>query len=204
MCWFLFSLRGQEPFTSLPLRLRVDLHVAVVLHGKGVTDVRGVFADGIWFQLKVPPQKVLLAQAAHIVGIRTEESRKRAARHKIDLHTKILSIDIKPIFYWKEFHVWEFIEKYKLPYPSLYDEGFDRIGCVVCPMMFHKNQAKLNKHRERWPGKFRAFERAVEKWYNKKQFTDCKHGSFKEYMHNYYHGFELKKTDTQQKDLFDS
>lgn len=36
---------------------------------------------------------------------------------------------IKPIFDWKEWHIWDFIDERNLPYPSLYDEGWDRIGC---------------------------------------------------------------------------
>jgi phosphoadenosine phosphosulfate reductase len=34
----------------------------------------------------------------------------------------------KPIFYWLEWHVWEFIESLNLPYCELYDQGFNRIG----------------------------------------------------------------------------
>ena len=35
-------------------------------------------------------------------------------------------------------------EKYNLPFPSLYDEGYHRIGCVICPFM-SKREWELNK-----------------------------------------------------------
>lgn len=39
-----------------------------------------------------------------------------------------------PIVDWENDEVWEFIHKYDLPYCSLYDEGFSRLGCIGCPM----------------------------------------------------------------------
>jgi phosphoadenosine phosphosulfate reductase len=105
----------------------------------------------------------------------------------------------KPIFYWKEWHVWEFIKLHKLPYPSLYDEGFDRIGCVICPFIFHNYPAARKKvalHRDRWPGMYKAFEAACKKWFQRRfinadgQLTNRKHDSFEEYIEAYYRGFE--------------
>ena len=64
-----------------------------------------------------------------IMGIRAEESTRRASRPRIDSFSK--QTIYKPIFAWPEWAVWEFIESRGLHYPSLYDEGFSRIGCVV-------------------------------------------------------------------------
>lgn len=127
----------------------------------------------------------------HITGIRAEESGARARRPRFDIHHKIpTTMNIKPIFNWTEGDVWSFIEDMGLSYPSLYDEGFGRIGCVICPFIMHKNQTKLNKHRDRWPAMYRAFENACRKWYENKESTDCRHGSFERYMKSYYTGFE--------------
>lgn len=41
---------------------------------------------------------------------------------------------INPIVDWTDEEVWEFIREYKIPYCSLYDEGWKRLGCVGCPM----------------------------------------------------------------------
>ena len=41
---------------------------------------------------------------------------------------------VNPIIDWDDAEVWEFIKEYNIPYCSLYDEGFKRIGCIGCPM----------------------------------------------------------------------
>ena len=69
---------------------------------------------------------------------------------------------LNPIIDWTEKEVWEYIKTNNKPYPSLYDEGFKRIGCVGCPMS--------GKHRikefERYPHfkkmYLKAFEKCVE------------------------------------------
>lgn len=53
-----------------------------------------------------------------------------------------------PIVDWSEENVWRFIKEQKLPYCSLYDEGFHRLGCIGCPMASKKE--KLRSF-ERWP-----------------------------------------------------
>ena len=53
-----------------------------------------------------------------------------------------------PIVDWSEEDVWRFIKAQGLPYCSLYDEGFHRLGCIGCPMSSRKE--KLRDF-ERWP-----------------------------------------------------
>lgn len=52
-------------------------------------------------------------------------------------------IIINPIIDWSEADVWEFIKLTKIPYCSLYDQGFKRLGCLFCPMA-----AKRERERE--------------------------------------------------------
>ena len=71
---------------------------------------------------------------------------------------------INPIIDWTDAEVWEFIREYDVPYCSLYDEGFKRLGCIGCPM-------GTVEHRryefERWPKYkelyLKAFEKMVER-----------------------------------------
>lgn len=42
--------------------------------------------------------------------------------------------NINPIIEWSDDDVWNFIRAETVPYCSLYDEGFTRIGCIGCPM----------------------------------------------------------------------
>jgi phosphoadenosine phosphosulfate reductase len=129
--------------------------------------------------------------AIRLSGLRREESSKRASRPRIDPFIERGQVLHKPIFHWKEWLVWEFIESHGLPYPSLYDEGFDRIGCVVCPFICTKNQRQVDRNKARWPGIYRAFEHAVTRWFNAKRLGHDKNfANAKEYIEAWYRGFE--------------
>lgn len=131
-----------------------------------------------------------------IMGIRAEESTRRASRPRID--SFMGQTTYKPIFNWPEWAIWEFIESRKLPYPSLYDEGFHRIGCVVCPFILGKTPGVVRKREEsmrRWPGIWKAYEHAVKKWFVAKMVeglrsaTKC-HSTPESYWQAYLRGFE--------------
>ena len=119
-----------------------------------------------------------------VLGIRAEESPSRAKYGQIQEFNG--KKHYYPIFYWKEWQVWEFIEKHNLPYPSLYDEGFDRIGCVVCPN--HQNKHEI--YREKWPRHFECFEKYVRIWWDKRisQGKDMWFDSVEEFLENWYAG----------------
>lgn len=136
--------------------------------------------------LKKDPSKHIQLKY-RVMGIRAEESARRAARGRISKYKK--NTVIKPIFYWREWHVWDFIEQYKLPYPSLYDEGFDRIGCVICPFL----SAKAHEaHKNRWPKTYRVFEKVVKEWWNTRRLINetQKEQNAQEYLERYYNGFK--------------
>lgn len=143
--------------------------------------------------LKKDPGK-LVPLKVRVMGLRAEESLRRANRPRIDLMQKYGQVVVKPIFAWSEWQVWDFIERHKLPYPSLYDEGWGRIGCVVCPFLFHSNQAALDRHRSRWPGVYRAFEHACREWFEARMKNGLRanqrHADFDSYIAAYYRGFE--------------
>ncbi len=98
-----------------------------------------------------------------VLGVRAEESYKRAKRDMINKNTETRTLDYYPIFHWTEAEVWEYIEREGLKYPSLYDEGFSRIGCVVCP--FICRPGILEQHMRRWPKIYALFEKAVKSFY---------------------------------------
>jgi phosphoadenosine phosphosulfate reductase len=103
-----------------------------------------------------------------VFGIRSEESYKRALRPNPDYNKKLKQWIYKPIFHWREWEIWDYIEREKLIYCSLYDEGFDRIGCIICPYLCYKNSKKLKIHKERWPKQYAAFERVMRKYFELK------------------------------------
>lgn len=58
-------------------------------------------------------------------------------------------VTINPIVDWTEEDVWEFIKEVaKVPYCELYDEGFDRLGCIGCPL---QGREGMLADFERWP-----------------------------------------------------
>lgn len=94
-----------------------------------------------------------------LTGIRWEESharKKRSMAHTCYKHpTKRF---IHPVIDWTEEEVWEFIRSEELPYCSLYDEGFKRIGCVMCPLYRGRKKDVV-----RWPNFYKAYMRTFEK-----------------------------------------
>ncbi len=70
---------------------------------------------------------------------------------------------LNPIVDWTEEEVWEFIKKYDLPYCDLYDQGFDRLGCIGCPM---QGKHGMLRDFEKWPkykiNYLKAFGRMLE------------------------------------------
>ena len=110
------------------------------------------------------------------VGVRKEESFKRSKRTMIDINRQsyvlhggelvkekptlfekvkhvcvkgVDKINFAPIIDWSENDIWEFITEKKMKYCKLYDEGFNRIGCVCCPLASKKYK---ERDFEKWPG----------------------------------------------------
>lgn len=116
-------------------------------------------------------------ESHHLVtGVRAEESARRAAQERMEQSRKRKSCwQYKPIFHWPEWAVWEHIERRGLAYPSLYDEGFTRIGCVPCPYAVMGRSASRVAARERsmrmHPGMWKAFRNAVHDWWKRKKAT---------------------------------
>lgn len=98
-----------------------------------------------------------------LTGVRAAESNKRKKQKQIDVCRKTGKQVVKPIFFWPTSRIWEYIEWRGLAYPSLYDEGFERLGCVGCPMAGAKQQ---RYELDRWPkiglAYVRAFQRMVD------------------------------------------
>ena len=38
----------------------------------------------------------------------------------------------KPIIFWTDDDIWEYIKRYNVPYCSIYDKGMQRTGCMFC------------------------------------------------------------------------
>ena len=95
-----------------------------------------------------------------MTGVRWSESPRRAKRKMVETcYRDEAKRYLHPIIDWAEDDVWEFLKTYEVPYCSLYDEGFERLGCLFCPMASPK--AKRREY-ERYPKFAQAFMLAFE------------------------------------------
>ena len=97
-----------------------------------------------------------------ITGVRGAESAKRARRKMVEFcyngtGKRYLNI----IHSWKDEDVWEFHQKYSVPYCKLYDEGWNRIGCLMCP---NAGASRLTQAK-RYPEYVKNFKKYFEKRY---------------------------------------
>jgi phosphoadenosine phosphosulfate reductase len=121
----------------------------------------------------IPPTQIMRYCCKHLkehggegrlvlTGIRWEESNRRKQRQMFEIsHQKNTNKTfLHPIIDWSILEVWDFIKQSGLPYCSLYDEGFRRIGCIGCPMGRKKG---MLRDFERWPKYKQAYLRAFER-----------------------------------------
>lgn len=81
----------------------------------------------------------------------------------VEMCYKTHTTTVNPIVDWTDGEVWEFIKEYNIPYCTLYDEGFKRLGCIGCPM---GSKEQRIREFERWP-KYKnlymiAFQKMIE------------------------------------------
>jgi len=96
-----------------------------------------------------------------ITGIRYAESHNRRSRapHEEGKHVKNQRL-LHPIYNWLDGDVWTYIRERGLPYCSVYDEGWHRLGCVICCY-----NTRIRQSIARWPKLAAAAQRALaRKW----------------------------------------
>lgn len=155
--------------------------------------------------LKKAPTRYTIVPLKHrLFGVRAEESSSRAKFKDLfgketcgtSPYTRHL-ICYKPIFYWRDWHVWEFIERNKLQYCELYDQGLNRCGCMVCPMICSKSMNRIKDSKRRWPSFYKVFEKVMLKLYSTHNNLEDtrKIMSFDEFLNRWYMGINIKKLD---------
>lgn len=82
---------------------------------------------------------------------------------------------INPILDWTDADVWGFLDYHGIPHCSLYDMGYKRIGCILCPMATRKKAEK----------DLRKFPRFVEKVYLRAIRTLRTQGYFADFLDEY-------------------
>ena len=121
-----------------------------------------------------------------VTGIRWTESRKRQKRKMIHgcLKSRIKKY-IHPIIDWTcptdslftrgrdKDDIWGFIARHNLEYCSLYDEGFTRLGCIMCPMQGTKGMIRdANRYPKYYKMYLLAFDKMLKAREEKGKKTD--------------------------------
>lgn len=105
--------------------------------------------------------------STNIKGKRTEETFDQWSEHEEKMVTCVGGKDkilVSPIIHWTERDVWEFLnDVVKVPHCELYDEGYTRIGCILCPMSHRKSKLR---DIERFPHAKRRWIQTIEKLKN--------------------------------------
>jgi len=117
-------------------------------------------------------------------------------------HKLKISVDYPhPIIKWTDADVWQYIRENDVPYCSLYDEGWKRLGCVMCPMgMERQRRAQM----ERWPSIGRAYQRAATKaWQFRKDRGDDMTWKSGEAYFEWWISDRRGERDEQQRFVFD-
>lgn len=109
-------------------------------------------------------------------GIRGEESYKRSKQEIFEWYKVSENFHLHCIHDWTEKDIWEYIHQNNLPYCKLYDEGFTRIGCVLCPF---QNKKKNERDLERFPSIVQMYRDACNAAYANKISKGKSYRSFK-------------------------
>lgn len=68
---------------------------------------------------------------------------------------------VNPIIDWEDQDVWDFIYYFEIPYCSLYDHGYKRLGCIGCPMSGKLRKKEFRKYPKIALLYIRAFDRML-------------------------------------------
>lgn len=95
-------------------------------------------------------------QRGGVVLINDNEDSRRLVESCYKRHRTTLN----PIIDWSDRDVWDFIRSNGISYCSLYDEGYNRLGCIGCPMASTRER---ERQFARWPKYKAAYLHAFEK-----------------------------------------
>ncbi len=96
-------------------------------------------------------------------GVRWAESNNRKDRRVLEPCFEVGGRGyVNPLVDWTDDDIWEYIEARGLATCSLYKEGFERIGCVLCP-----SSRAVARDMERWPKIADAWRRAAYRYWDK-------------------------------------
>lgn len=86
---------------------------------------------------------------------------------------------VSPIIHWTDRDVWQFLNGNSIEHCSLYDEGYKRIGCILCPMSNYKQKLKDYQRfphvKRKW---IQTIQKLIDAGYVNHDFTDAEFGFY--------------------------
>lgn len=138
-----------------------------------------------------------------VTGVRWAESTKRSRRRTVETcYRDSTKVYINPIIEWSDDDVWDYIRREGLPYCSLYDEGFKRLGCIGCPIA--RREGVLREFR-RWPKYEAAYLRAFGAMLRERERRglETQWETPEDVMHWWIYGPEQQSEESDQGVLFE-
>lgn len=118
--------------------------------------------------------------STEIKGKRAEETFDQWSEHEEKMVTCVGGKDkilVSPIIYWTERDVWEFLNANSIPHCELYDQGYTRIGCILCPMSNYKSKLRdiqrFPHAKKKW---LETIQWLIDNRYTNRYFTDAETG----------------------------
>ncbi len=119
---------------------------------------------------KVLPLRGKLEElACWLTGLRRQQSQARAEVQFVELYhldeeTGREIVKLNPMAQWSRDQIWAHIQKYKIPYNPLHDQGYRSIGCMPCTRKITEGQ---DERSGRWTG-FKKVECGIHTFLPKK------------------------------------
>lgn len=101
-----------------------------------------------------------------VLGLRWAESGKRKNnRRMVESCLKNDTRTLNPIIDWTADEVWQFIREYNVDYCPTYDNGYTRLGCIMCPQKGTKGMVQdARNYPKHYEAYLRAFRRMLDHW----------------------------------------
>jgi phosphoadenosine phosphosulfate reductase len=132
-----------------------------------------------------------------VTGVRRAESVRRRARQMVESCTTADKRYLHPILDWPDSAVWEY-HRHIPRHCGLYDEGWTRIGCILCPM-----SRRVDRDIQRWPKIAGAYRRACQRaWQRRKDRGDTMQWTSGDDMFAWWIKRDIQHIDPSQQTLF--
>lgn len=134
-----------------------------------------------------------------MTGVRWAESVRRQARQMKEHCYRNGNKDyLHPIIDWSDDAVWEYHRRFIPKHCSLYDEGWDRIGCILCPM-----SRQVERDIARWPKYAESYRRACRRaWQRRHERGDEMKWASGDDMYEWWIKRDVDHVSDEQAELF--